>query len=348
MAALIEQRSDARSRMRTCVRLAWAAAMTGVMLGSGARADAQTPPAPAPGERFALVVQGVSGDETYATRHRQWLDAMVTVLRDRFKYDAAHLIVLAEKPGANEQRATAEATRAVLTKLAATLKPADQLFIMFIGHGGGEGAEAKFNLVGPDLSAVEWNALLKPVRSRIVLADTTSASFPYLAGLAGPGRVIITATNSFAQRFHTEFPAGFIQAFTAEAADADKNARISLLEAFTYASRLVAQHYEQAGTMATEKALIDDTGDGVGRDAAATGADGTVAGLTYLDAPPMATSSNPEVQQLLQRQQALTEQVDDLRRRKPAMPKAEFDREFERLIIELAVVSRDVRRRSGA
>ena len=45
------------------------------------------------------------------------------------------------------------------------------------------------------------------------------------------------------------------------------------------------------------------------------------------------------------RRQALTEQVDDLRRRRPAMTPADFDREFETLIVELAVVSRDVRRK---
>jgi hypothetical protein len=50
------------------------------------------------------------------------------------------------------------------------------------------------------------------------------------------------------------------------------------------------------------------------------------------------------VQPLLGRQQALTEQVDELRRRRPSMSAEEFDREFEKLIIELAIVSRDVRR----
>ena len=54
-----------------------------------------------------------------------------------------------------------------------------------------------------------------------------------LAGLSGPNRVVITATNSFAQRFHTVFPDAFIKAMTAPEADADKNGRISLLEAFT-------------------------------------------------------------------------------------------------------------------
>jgi hypothetical protein len=227
------------------------------------------------------------------------------------------------------------------------MKAGDLLFIMLIGHGGGEGADAKFNLIGPDLTVGEWNAILKPIPGQIALVDATSSSFPYLAGLAAPGRVIITATNSFAQRYHTVFADAFVQAIETTAADADKDGRISLLEAFTHASRLVELHYEQDKRLATERAVLDDTGDGIGRDAAATGPDGVIAGLTYLDAVEIPKAADPEVQALLLRRQALTEQVDDLRRRRPGMPAAEFDREFEKVIIELALVSRDVRRRGG-
>lgn len=297
--------------------------------------------------RYAVLIQGASGEEQYAKQHRAWLNSLAGVLRDRFKYDASRLLVFAEQPLAGEERATAAAIRAALTTLASTVAPADQVVIVFIGHGGGQGADAKFNLIGPDLSVAEWAALLKPIRGRVALVDTTSASFPYLAGLSAEGRVVITATSSFAQRFHTTFPEGFIQAFTSEGADADKNGRISLLEAFEHASRVVKQVYEQKGTMATEVAALDDNGDGKGRDAATAGPDGAVAALTYLDTPVMETSKDPETQKLLTQQQALTEQVDDLRRRQTTMPAAEYEREFERLMGELAVVSREVRRRTG-
>src|SRR5206468_4017341 len=121
------------------------------------------------------------------------------------------------------------------------------------------------------------------------------------------------ATGNYAQHYHTMFPEAFIQALTAADADADKNGRVSLLEAFNYASRLVALHYEQDGHLSTETPMFDDTGDGKGRSAAQTGDDGVVAGLTYLDAVESPTASDPAVQALLVRQQQLTEQIDDLR-----------------------------------
>ncbi len=330
-------------RVRSVARLAGPVA---VLALAGALSGAA--PAPAPdGQRFALLVQGTSGDPAYAALHRGWLDRLVNVLRTTYKFDAARMTVLAEQPAAGEERATADNVRAALGRLAAAMKADDLLFVMLIGHGAGEGTEARFNLVGPDLSITEWNALLKPIPGRVAVVDATSSSFPFLSGLAAPGRIIITATSSYSQKWHTVFADAFVAALESSAADADKNGRVSLLEAFTYASRLVAQHYEKDGRLATERAVLDDTGDGVGRDATSAGPDGAVAGVTYLDVLGTPTVADPELQALLVRQRELTEQVDDLRRRRLVLPAAEFDREFERLIIELSLVSRDVRRRTG-
>jgi hypothetical protein len=299
-------------------------------------------------ERYALVIEGTTGGEPYATTNRQWLDRLVTLLRERCGIDAAHLTVLAEQPGAGEQPATAEIVRAVLGRLAGQVKDTDLVFVMLIGHGGGEGTDVKFNLVGPDLTVAEWAALLKPVTGRLAFVDTTGSSFAFLTGLSAPGRVIITATNAMAQHFDTVFADAFIQGLGADVADADKNGRISLLEAFAYATRMVAQYYQQRGQISTEHAVFNDTGDGKAHDAAVAGdATGTIAGLTYLDPLVTPKSSNPAVQQLLARQQALTQQVDELRRLRPSMTPEAYDAAFEKLIVDLALVSRDVRRLTG-
>ncbi len=304
-------------------------------------------PALAQGTRHAVLVQGASGEPQYATLHRGWLDRLAGVLRDELRFDESSLTVLAERAAEGEERATADAVRAVLGRLAGAAGPDDLVFVMMIGHGSGVGADAKFNLVGPDLTAAEWKALLDPIQARLVVVDATSASFGFLETLAAPGRVVITATNSPAQRYHTVFPDAFIDALTAKAADQDQNDRISMLEAFTFASRLVAQHYEQAGTLATEHAALDDTGGGAGRKAGEEGEDGAVAEATYLDTVAAPTSADPEVQKLLLRQQALTGELDALKRRRPTMTSEEYEREFERLATELAVVSREIRQRGG-
>jgi hypothetical protein len=280
------------------------------------------------------------------------VDALTTLLRDKFKYDGAHLLVLSEQPKTGEDKSTADVVRATLGRLATAMTPADQLIVLFIGHGGGDGADAKFNLVGADLTVTQWKELLQPIKGRLAIIDTTSSSFAYLTGLAAPNRVVMTATNSYAQKYHTIFPEQFIKALSDPTADQDKDGRISLLEAFTYASRGVKQYYEQKGTMATESPALDDTGDGntrvAGAAAPAAGAshDGEIAALTYFEGVVLPTSSDPEVQRLLARQRELTEQIDELRRKRPSMTAEEYDQQFEKLALELATVSADVRKRT--
>lgn len=299
----------------------------------------------AQGARYAVVVQGASGDPQYAKQHRAWVDTLAVVLKERLRIESANVHLLTEQPrDAGELRGTAESVRTVFARLAKETKAGDLVFVMLIGHGSGDGQSAKFNLIGPDLSSEEWGALVKPVPARIAFVNSTSSSFPFLAALSGPNRVVITATSGYSQRYHTMFPDAFIQALMASEADADKNGRISLLEAFNHASRLVALHYEPP-KMATETPTLDDTGDGKGRSSAMTGEDGAIAALTYLDVVAAPTAADPEVRALLVRQQTLTEQIDELRRRKASMSLDEFDREFEKLIVDLALVSREVRKR---
>jgi hypothetical protein len=53
------------------------------------------------------------------------------------------------------------------------------------------------------------------------------------------------------------------------------------------------------------------------------------------------------VQQLLARQQALTNEIDELRRRRGSMPSDQYDSELDRLLTELAAVSAEVRQKTG-
>lgn len=306
--------------------------------------------APAAGQtatRYALVVAGASGEEKYAKLHREWVDKLVALLRDKLGFDASRVTVLVEKPGPGEGAANAANVKAALEKIAPLVKKDDVLFVMLIGHGSGAGAEAKFNLVGPDLTAAEWNALLKPAAGRIAFVDASSASVGFLKTLAADDRVIITATNSPAQVYHPVFGQAFIEALAAGAADLDKDSRISMWEAFVYASRLVEQHYQRAGTLAPEHAVLEDTAAGAGRDAKATTTAVTLSAMTYLDAPAAAKSADPAVQALIDRREALTRQIDDLRRRQTSMPAAEFEAQFEKLALELAEVSAEIRKKGG-
>jgi hypothetical protein len=298
-------------------------------------------------ERYALIVTGALGEPAYGEQYAQWRQQAVTALLEKLAVDERKVFTLLDG-GDETHAATAANVRKVLGALRSSITTDDVLLVLLIGHGSFDGVEAKFNLVGPDLSSAEWAGLIKPIAGRVVVVNTTAASFPFLEQLAGQRRIVITATDSVAQRFDTVFPEYFIRALTDPAADIDKNGRVSVWEAFTAASMGVKRYYTQRGTLATERALIDDDGDGVGREAGGEGKDGSAASRLYFDPDVAGAAPTDEVLlQLLQRRATLQIDVDDLKQRRQLMTPDEYALEFEKLMLDLARVSRDIRRRQG-
>jgi hypothetical protein len=296
-------------------------------------------------ERYALIVSGANGEESYAEQYGQWRQQTVTVLLEKLGFDDTRVLTLYDGGDANHA-STAVGVRRSIEAIRAKMQPDDLLFVLLIGHGSFDGSEAKFNLVGPDLSSAEWGALLKPLPGQILFVNTTAASFPFLEHLAGPRRVVITATDSVAQRFDTVFPEYFVRALTDANADLDKNGRVSVWEAFAAASMGVRRYYTQRGQLATERALIDDDGDGIGRETGADGSDGSFASRLYLDPDlPGAAPTDEELLRLLQKRAALQIDADELKQRRQLMTPAEYEKEFERIMVALASVSRDIRRK---
>jgi len=295
-------------------------------------------------ERFALVVEGAPGEAKYAEQHAGWRDKLAKTLREVYKIPGSQLVVLNGSGTASP--ATSEAVRAAITRFSTSMRPMDVVLIVLIGHGTFDGEHAKFNLVGPDLSAAEWKALVDRLPGEVVFVNTASASSPFIQAISGPKRVVITATAVPAQRFHTVFAEYFIDGLARSDADIDRNGRRSVFEAFAYASLRVRQHYEQRGQLATERALIDDDGDGTGRESAAEGRDGTRASLAYLDADRAAIVTDAGMLRLMQRRDALLLEIDELKKRRLMMPPAEYDGLLEKLLIDLALVSREIRART--
>ena len=295
-------------------------------------------------ERFAIIVEGAPGEAKYAEQHAGWREKLAKVLRETYKIPDQQLIVLA---GSGEgAQATSDGVRAAIDRFSGVVRQLDVVLIVLIGHGTFDGEHAKFNLVGPDLSAAEWKGLVDKLQGEVVFVNTASASSPFLAALAGSKRVIITATAMPAQRFHTIFAEYFIDGLAQSEADIDRNGRRSIFEAFAFASLRVRQHYEQRGQLATERAMIDDDGDGKGRESGGEGNDGNRASLAYLDADRAAIVTDPEMLRLMQKRDALLLEIEELKKRRLMMQPVEYDGLLEKLLIDLALVSRDIRART--
>ncbi len=156
-----------------------------------------------------------------------------------------------------------------LTTLQQTLTGESQqtdaaLWLVLIGHGTFDGRTAKFNLRGPDISGADLAEWLKPLKRPLVVINTASSSAPFLSRLSGPERVVITATKSGFEQNYTRFGEYLAGAIAEPKADLDKDGQTSLLEAFLTASHRTDEFYLAAGRLVTERALLDDNGDGLG------------------------------------------------------------------------------------
>jgi hypothetical protein len=295
--------------------------------------------------KFGLIINGAGGEEIYAEQFEKWTKELTSVLVNRYGFAPDHLRVLTEKPaGPSGVKSTAEEVRKVFGTLKTELQTDNALFVFMIGHGSFDGKDSKFNLIGPDISAAEYNTLLNALPTkRVVVLNMASASGEFVKGLSAKGRIVITATRNGQETNATRFPGFFIAALSATDADTDQDGHISILEAFVYANRLTADFYARAGRLATEHALIDDNGDGVGREKAESG-EGALARATYLDSLSLeAAAANVATAKLFKERIRLEGEIEQLIGRKSSLPEGEYDATLERLFVELAKVNRSIK-----
>src|SRR5215218_8554494 len=286
--------------------------------------------------KFAVIVNGAGGEAVYAKQFEEWTGQLSSVLSTRFGFDGKQLTVL--------KNATAEDVKRIFTTLKTQLDANNVLFIFLIGHGSFDGKESKFNLVGPDLAASEYNGLLSSLPTRrVVVFNMSSSSGEFIKSLSAKGRIVITATKSGQETNATRFTGFLISALNATDADTDQDGHTSVLEAFVYANRLTSDFYKQAGRFATEHAMFDDNGDGVGHEKLEAG-EGLLARATYLDS--LSTdeaAASAATGRLLKERSRLEGEIEQLIARKDSMAEAEYEASLERLFIELAKVNRSIK-----
>ena len=212
---------------------------------------------------------------------------------------------------------------------------------MLFGHGSFDGRQASFNLPGPDLDAAGYVKLLDALPTqRVVFVNTSSSSGGFLPALAGPGRAIITATKTGGERNEPRFAEFFVEAFSNETADKNRDGHVSVQEAFEYAKARVADVYQKAGNILTEHAALED------------GSNGTFAATLFLEsqrtrAASIAATADPALRALLEERLALEDGIAALKLRKATMSEDAYDQELERLATELALKTRAVQQIEG-
>jgi hypothetical protein len=280
-----------------------------------------------------LVVTGVPGDDEHEQRFRKWATTFIDAARKKEQLPDANISNL------TGPTATRDGIDKAVTAIAARAKPNDTVIVLLIGHGSFDGRTAAFNIMGPDLTAPDWAKLLGKLTSQhVAFINTSSASGAFLQPMAAPGRVVITATKTGGERLDTSFPEFFVEAFTDDAADRDRNGHVSVLEAFEYAKAKVTQAYQQKGNLLTEHATIDDGGEGR---LAAT----MFLGIGRGDAALNVDTNDPEVRALVEQRDAIERDIAALKLIKATMDEAKYDAQMEKLLTDLAIKTKALRER---
>jgi hypothetical protein len=287
-------------------------------------------------QRTLILVVGAAGEPEYGKQFSAWAD----LWKQAAAKGGLQTTVIGEGKDSDED--CLQLTAVLTNELT---KPAGELWLVFIGHGTFDGRAAKFNLRGPDISADELASMLKPCKRPLAVIQCASASGPFLNALSAPNRVIITATRSGNEVNATRFGGYLARAIADPAADLDKDGQTSLLEAYLLASRQVEQFYKEAGRLATEHALLDDNGDGLGTPAdwfhgvravksAANGK--TVDGVRAHQISLVRGVAEQELSTTARaRRDELEKQLSDLRLRKSKMKEDDYYKELESVLVEI-------------
>jgi hypothetical protein len=271
-------------------------------------------------EQYYLIVAGLGGEPSYEQRFATQAASLKQAAL-RTAGDASRVTLLVGTA------ATRDALRASMKKLATATKSADSVAVFFIGHGSYDGEHYKFNLPGPDIDDEELGRLLGalPARSQLVV-NATSASGAVSEKWTAPGRTLITATKSGAERNATRFAQYWAQALSADEADANKNGVVTAAEAFDYTSRKITDSFESEGTLATEHPQL-------------AGENGTRFEASRLAARVTSTAAQ---ERLFSERDRLEQAIEDLKIAKDTMANDEYLDALQALLLQLALVQREI------
>jgi len=304
--------------------------------------------------RWAIIIAGVSGDPELQKIYLQEVRDLRLTLEDALKFRREQVVVLFDDPSLDpaliQHKSARESLELVCRSLKSSVRSEDLVFVFIEGHGDYNGKEYKLNLVGPDPTGEELAEMLYSIPAqRFIVANMTNCSGGSLTALSRKGKVVLTATKSGMEKNLTHTGQFFVEGLKAGNADRDKDSRVSILEAFNYASQKVGEYYSDQGNLQTEHPVLDDRGDGVGHgQPGAENGQGLLAKTTFMDAgaPVLAGAKlGPEEQALVREVQELERQIEALKYAKAEMQEAEYEKQLEALLLKLARTNAELRKK---
>jgi hypothetical protein len=284
----------------------------------------------------ALIIQGVAGSDDLEKKFTKWATGTRDALVEDLGFAKDRVVLLSgdgtRKPSIEE----------AFTQLKKQIKPQqDNFLLILIGHGSFD-ADYKLNIMGADLTGKEYSALIDSLNpNRAIIISSTASSGGIFDTMNGKNRVIIAASRS-GEKEDTVFYEHFLAGLKGAAADEDKDKKVSVYEAFKFATAGVERFYKEQTRILTEHAGLAAAGAPQVASTAAEQDAPVLARVTSLSADRAVTVADPKLQALLNERKSIEQRIETLRLDKNLLPQAEYEKRLEDLILELARKNQEI------
>lgn len=226
----------------------------------------------------ALVICGLMGDAEHRKLYAEVVERLYLGLTTHHGFAPENVALYwsddvpeAAGPALKASRGPAnrEGIETAAAELEKTVQPDDAVWVFVLGHSHYDNRYSWLNIPEADIHHLDFGKLFANVRCREqVFFITSSVSGFYHKSLSAQGRVVITATEPDLEVNETLFPQHLVKTLAEpppfKDLDVDEDGRLTLLDAYLYTTQKVAEEYLAGMLLATEHALLDDTGDGKG------------------------------------------------------------------------------------
>jgi len=214
---------------------------------------------------YALIICGINKDPKERLAKNKAVINLRSFFLNNAKIKPARLSVLvADKSfiGKGSRTSNVENLKKTIKSLADTIQPEDRFIFYYVGQANIAAGKLRLNLPGPDITheqLAEWISQIR-ASSMLLVLDCPGAGLAVKA-LTGQGRIVIGACTA-EQHYSTRFSEYFVPSLLDSKSDTDSDGKVSLLEAFTFASKQLDDWYFRLLFLKTETPILEDNADG--------------------------------------------------------------------------------------
>jgi hypothetical protein len=248
------------NKMDSVILIIFLLCINAVALSNTEKSDEQ-----ADRKTYALVVSGISKEQQNKMIMTKAVIELQKLLKDNPEVSDKTFTVLAADELPAESffgTSTTENIKKTIETIATASEAGDRFIFYYIGQANTVEEKLRFNLPGTDMTHEQLAQWIKWIKtsSMLIVLDCPGSGLAAKA-MSGRGRVVICSCTAD-QKYRTRLSEYFIPALVDSESDTNSDGKISVLEAFTTASRQIDDWFRSNKLLTTEIPVLEDNGDG--------------------------------------------------------------------------------------